>query len=219
MASDENFKSGESQPLFQQSSFDAAAFEKLFKQNFTALCGFCQYKFGFDLELAKDTVHIGFIKLWETRESISPKLSVKAYLYKIIANLSYDIIKTEKIRGRHQELHLEALAGIDDTSPYERIDFRDLTADVDRAVTELPPEMRKIFKLCRYEGLKYTEVATHLGISVKTVESQMTRAMAKLRQKLSVYLVCYELILYGILLVAATKIFFGLVGVSLHLFV
>jgi RNA polymerase sigma-70 factor (ECF subfamily) len=189
MALDENIENDDSQPLFQQSSFDAAAFETLFKQNFTSLCGFCQYKFGFDLELARDTVHMGFIKLWETRDNLSPHLSIKAYLYKIISNLSYDNIKIEKIRAQHKQHHLHKLMDTEDTSPYERIDFRDLTADVDKAVTELPPEMRKVFRLCRYEGLKYTEVASQLGISVKTVENQMSRAMAKLRQKLAPYLV------------------------------
>jgi RNA polymerase sigma-70 factor (ECF subfamily) len=78
---------------------------------------------------------------------------------------------------------------------FESIDFKQLNADIDKAISELPEQMRRIFKLSRFEGLKYTEIATELNMSVKTVETQMGRALAKLREKLSVYLVLYFILM------------------------
>lgn len=49
---------------------------------------------------------------------------------------------------------------------------------------------------CRYEGLKYAEVAVRLNISVKTVETQMSRALVKLRQKLSGHLLSYAVFIF-----------------------
>lgn len=63
-----------------------------------------------------------------------------------------------------------------------------MAAQIDKAVAELPEQMRRIFELSRYEGLKYNDIANHLNICVKTVETQMSRALVRLRQKLSNYL-------------------------------
>jgi RNA polymerase sigma-70 factor, ECF subfamily len=55
--------------------------------------------------------------------------------------------------------------------------------------------MRKIFEMSRYEGLKYSQISSKLAISVKTVETQMSRALVKLRQKLSDYLTFYLIVI------------------------
>ena len=49
---------------------------------------------------------------------------------------------------------------------------------------QLPPRCAEIFKLSRFEGLKYQEIADHLEISIKTVEVQMGKALKVLREKL-----------------------------------
>jgi RNA polymerase sigma-70 factor (ECF subfamily) len=90
-------------PLCKDISFDDAAFETFFKNDFSSLCSYCQIKFGFDIELAKEAVHCGFVKLWEARQSLSPNLSVKAYLYKIITNICIDILRHNKVKQKHEE--------------------------------------------------------------------------------------------------------------------
>jgi len=187
-------------PSFNATMFDDAAFEVFFKKHFTALCAYCQYKFGFDLELAKDTVHTGFIKLWENRQTISPELSIKAYLYKIITNTSLDILKHDQVKLNHVRYIRQNASENTAANDQNRVDFKLLGDDIEKAVAELPEQMRRIFKLCRYEELKYAEIAEQLGISKKTVETQMSRALVKLRLKLSLYL------LYTILLVGLWKL-------------
>ena len=64
----------------------------------------------------------------------------------------------------------------------------ELKQKIEEALQMLPPECRKVFELCKMEGLKYYEVADKLQISPKTVENQMGKALKSLRQQLSRYL-------------------------------
>lgn len=189
MAQEDNLNNERILPSFNAVMFDDAAFEIFFKKHFAPLCAYCQYKFGFDLELAKDTVHAGFIKLWENRLTISPELSIKAYIYKIITNISLDILKREHVKRKHVKYVLENSDESSGDNNYNEVDFKQLNSRIERAISEMPVQMRKVFELCRYNELKYAEAAKVLGISVKTVETQMCRAMIKLKQKLSYYLV------------------------------
>ena len=167
--------------------FDDVAFEILFRNNFTSLCSYCQLKFGFDIDHAKEAVHTGFVKLWESRQQLSVDLSIKSYLHKCITNTCLDMLRHQKVRHKHERLVLEKEAG-NLHDPFDNADIKSLSADIDKAVSELPEQMKRIFELSRYEGFRYAEISAHLNISVKTVETQMSRALVKLREKLSNYL-------------------------------
>ncbi|MEJ7739295.1 MAG: RNA polymerase sigma-70 factor [Chitinophagaceae bacterium] len=175
-------------PSCNQEMFDEQAFEMLFKEHFKQLCAYCQYKFGFELDPAKDIVQTGFIRLWEIRHAISPDQSLKAYLYKVVTNIILDMLKHQKVKQKHEKYVLKIASKSSSLSDFENVDFKQLTADISKAVSELPEQMRNIFELCRYDGLKYAQVAFQLSISVKTVETQMSRALIKLREKLSDHL-------------------------------
>jgi RNA polymerase sigma-70 factor, ECF subfamily len=188
------FRNSASTSIVNNNTLDNAAFEILFKENFAGLCAYCQYKFGFDLDLAKETVHSGFIKLWENRARLSPDSSIKVYLYTIITNISYDVMRHDKVKRKHENHVLENSTFNGNRVDFDRAEFSELKNNVDKAIAELPDQMRKIFELSRYEGLKYCQIAAHLSISVKTVETQMSRALVKLRSKLSDYLPFYSII-------------------------
>ncbi|MCW3111749.1 MAG: polymerase ECF-type sigma factor [Segetibacter sp.] len=174
--------------------FDDASFEIFFKENFKPLCVYAQYKFGFDLDLAKEAVHSSFIKLWESRETISPEPSPKAYLSRIVTNTCLDILKHNKVKQKHEKFILQTASEADNSEGLLGADFKQLNFDIDKAVAELPEQMRRVFELCRYEGLKYADISRHLKISVKTVETQMSRALVKLRQKLANYITPYFIV-------------------------
>jgi RNA polymerase sigma-19 factor, ECF subfamily len=167
---------------------DDAGFESLFKTHFTILCAYCQAKYSFDLDSAKESVHTGFIKLWENRNSISNEASIKAYLYKIVNNTCLDLIKHNKVKQRHENYVMQ---NAENATIYDLgvVDVKSLKETIDKAVSELPHQMRRIFVLSRYEGLKYAQIASLLNVSVKTVETQMSRSLLKLRQKLAKYIV------------------------------
>ncbi|HTE24631.1 RNA polymerase sigma-70 factor [Flavitalea sp.] len=172
-------------------TIDEAGFEDLFRQNFAPLCAYCEIKFGLPAEVARDTVQSAFLKFWESRGNLSSSNAAKSYLYKTVANSSLDIIKHQKVKTR-KEKHLLAVGepGIINDS-YENLDFKELNIAIDAAMSELPEQMRTIFTLCKVEGMKYAVVAEALNISVKTVETQMSRALARMRNKLSKYRVLY----------------------------
>lgn len=175
-------------PLSNRIKFDEAALEVLFKENFAPLCTFCQYKFGFELDMAKEAVHSGFIKLWENRENISPDLSLKAYMYKTVSNISLDMLRHHKVRQNYTRQILQSTPFPTTLRDFNDAELKQLIKDIDTAIGELPEQMRRIFELSRFKGLKYAEISSHLNISVKTVETQMSRALVKLRQRLSQYL-------------------------------
>ncbi len=168
--------------------FNESALEALFKDHFKPLCAYCQYRFGFDLNEAKEAVHTGFIKLWENRESISPGLSAKAYLYKIVRNAGLDMLRHEQVKQKHVKFVSRNQHRPESAEGFHEQELKQLSAEIDQAIAELPMQMRTIFELSRYEGLKYTDIASRLHISVKTVETQMSRALTKLRRKLAHHL-------------------------------
>ena len=166
---------------------DEKTLEKVFIMYFNALCAYCQYKYGLQPEAAKDAVHTSFLKLWEARNTISAGVSLQAYIYRVVSNTCLDIIKHSKVAQRWKK---EVSIGLDESvfdNGFEKIDLNLLSAQIETAVNELPLQMRKVFILCRYDGLKYAEIADTLGLSIKTVEVQMSKAMARIRSKLPDY--------------------------------
>ena len=175
-------------------------FDELFREHFKSLCAFCQFKFAVDIEIAKDAVHSAFMNLLGSDFNFSSELAAKAYLYKSVTNICLDLKRHEKIIQNHVEFY--RMQVIDNESNTEIIaaELKELQNEIDKAVEALPEQMRTVFRLSRYEGLKYAAIADQLGISIKTVETQMTRALVKLRKSLAPYLsVCFLLMSIEIL--------------------
>lgn len=167
---------------------DDAAFETFFRKQYAPLCAYCQYKFGFDLDLTTEIVHTAFVKLWEARQNLGGGLSPLAWLQKTITNSSLDILRHEKVKQQHAQFVQQTTAEGNLPNSIDSIDYKQLHADIDAAIAEMPEQMQRIFILSRFGGLKYAEIAAQLNVSVKTVETQMSRALAKLRKKLAGYL-------------------------------
>jgi RNA polymerase sigma-70 factor, ECF subfamily len=173
---------------------DGAAFEHFFKIHFASLCTWCQNKYNFDTDIAKEVVHTAFIKLWKNRSTLADDMPIKAFLHKVIINTSLDILRHAKVRERFERFVQQRNESAGST-PQENYDTKKLQADIDNAVSELPDQMRTIFELSRYDGLKYAEIARQLNVSVNTVETQMGRALKKLRIKLAGYLTLFFILM------------------------
>ncbi len=165
-------------------SLTAESFETYFKQLFSPLTYYA-YKYLKDWDNAKDIVHQAFVKLWENKEKIDLDNSVKSYLYMTVTNLSLNYIRDHKKFSSTEEI-LE--------SEYDQNEFKDIVQEeelkekVIEAINSMPPKMREVFMLSRYEGLKYKEIAEKMGISTKTVEVHMSKALKLLRKNLSKFL-------------------------------
>lgn len=176
------------------------AFEKLFLEHFKPLCAYCQLKFRVDIQVAKDIVHTVFARLIESHSDQPDELPGSAYLFTAVRNLCLDRLRHESIKTAHQRLVEKDSSKSNWEESHISMEFKDLERSVREALAALPPQMRLIFELSRFERLKYFQIAERLGISVKTVETQMSRALQKLRDALADHLdycLLFFLISYG----------------------
>ena len=167
---------------------EATAFDAIFRQWYEPLCRYaCRLADG-DMDEAEDIVQQSFVKLWEYRMRLDVNWSLKAYLYKTVHNACLNRLRSRNVRSKYLDYNAQQLNDMhtlpDDTSP-------ELLERFQRAMDALPPQCRHIFELSRFETLKYREIADQLGISVKTVETQMGKALRVMRTQLADYLVTF----------------------------
>ncbi len=166
-----------------KTQFTEKDFEQLFRDYFKPLVNFAN-KFLNDIEQSKEIVHEVFTRLWEKRDSIDMSNSVKSYIYKSVNNRCLNYIRDNKKFSDTKELEKTQA----DRSPEENIEALEIQAIIDRTLENLTPKVRQVFILSRNEHLKYNEIAEKLGISVKTVESHISKALKELRKNLKEYL-------------------------------
>ena len=162
----------------------AALFETVFKDNFRSLHSYASSIIK-DEASAEELVQDIFVKLWERRETLPATLSVTAYLYKSVYNESLNYIKHNKVKDKYR-LHAINTGNIYEESNPAAV--RQLQQQIDKALNELPEQCRTVFQLSRHEDLSYRAIADRLGISVKTVEGHMGKALRLLRTKLAAFL-------------------------------
>jgi RNA polymerase sigma-70 factor, ECF subfamily len=130
-------------------------------------------------EVAQDVMH----ELWRRRETLDPTASLRAYLLRSVRNRSLNHLRHLRVR-RESEAEVEALYD-EPLAADQPIVARELADAVQAAFDELPPRCREVFELSRIRGLKYAEIAETLGISQKTVEAQMGKALRVMRERLA----------------------------------
>ncbi|WP_163323766.1 RNA polymerase sigma-70 factor [Draconibacterium mangrovi] len=161
---------------------DDVAFSQLFDETYTSLCFFVN-KYLSDMDKSRSLVQEFFVDLWINHSNLNIPHTPKSYLFNSVKNKTIDYLRKENRNGKPGKLK----------EIYETTPFRDLVEEaelndrINKSIQELPEKCRNIFILCRFEGLKYGEIAAKLDISIKTVEMQMGIALKKLRSKLSEY--------------------------------
>jgi len=166
---------------------DEIAFEQVFKTHFKRLHAYAFTILRDEVE-AEEMVQQVFFKLWERNETLSLSGSVSAYLYRAVHNESLNYIKHQKVRSNHQ-LHVAYSMKNEFEHPAKKVMAGELEKKIYSALNELPEQCRTIFQMSRFDELKYREIADKLGISVKTVENQMGKALKLLREKLVDFLI------------------------------
>jgi RNA polymerase sigma-70 factor (ECF subfamily) len=165
---------------------DQQAFELLFRKYYVRLCGFAN-KFLNNPDEAQDIVQEVFSNIWENRELIDSDNSLKAYIFKITQNLSINKLRRKEVESKYTEIYKLVYVDHKEFSSHESLLAKELEEDIIQAIDKLPPECSKVFKMSRVDGLKYHEIAKVLNISVKTVETQMSKALRILRSELIEY--------------------------------
>lgn len=164
------------------------AFEITFLKYYEPMCK-SVWKYVRSKELSKEIVQDVFADIWDNREDLDPGGHLRGLLFVAARNKALDYLKHKKVVQNYQEkakkVKQEEL--YTEIHPKKSVGHS-LINDVNKAINELPPKARQVFLLNREEGLTYKEIANHLSISVKTVESQISRVLKILRSRLSQYL-------------------------------
>ncbi len=165
---------------------DERSFELLFRQQYAPLC---QYGFSFlkDWDDAEEVVQAMFLAFWEKRESMVITTSLKSYLYRAVHNRCLNRIKHLSVQAEYQTYAQSDESGTQE-SPAQELIASELEAQLQQAIGRLPEQCRLIFMMSRFEELKYQEIADQLGLSIKTVENQIGKALRILRTELADYL-------------------------------
>ena len=132
--------------------------------------------------VAEEIVQDVLLELWKRRESLAQDSSPQAYLFQSTRNRSLNHVRHEKVTKK-SEPYAKMPETVDALAHSHMVED-EMREAVERAVAALPDRCREVFEMSRTRGMKYLEIASLLGISVKTVESQMGKALRILREEL-----------------------------------
>lgn len=160
---------------------DDTAFETIFRKQYHGLCAYSN-RLVMNPQLAEEIVDDVFLNLWKNREKIEISTSFRAYLITSVRNRSMDCLRQSKHEKRKSLLeHAENLP-CRQSIAYETMMLEELHHRIHAAVRILPTQCRIIFQMSREEDLKYKDIARKLNISIKTVDTQIGRALRHLRK-------------------------------------
>jgi RNA polymerase sigma-70 factor, ECF subfamily len=157
-------------------------FEKLFREYYPLMCNHAR-KYIIDKSTAEDLVQDLFCRIWDKRLELKINTSMANYLYRSVTNLCYNHYRDSETERKTISFHgddMEEMMISGKTLP----ENAELSEHFGKALLGLPEKRRQIFELSRFDGMKYHEIAEQLDISIKTVETQMTRSLEFMRKQL-----------------------------------
>lgn len=164
------------------------AFNELFLTYYDRLVSF-SITYVKQLEHAEELTSELFVKLWLKRDTLADILKPEVYLYIAVKNAALNHLRSHKkskqlLVDDTENSLVPEFAGQDRSE----LETKELTRKLDEAIAALPEQRRIIFRLIKEEELKCREVAAILNISVRTVESQLYKAVKTLAEAISPYL-------------------------------
>jgi RNA polymerase sigma-70 factor, ECF subfamily len=161
---------------------DKQEFEKLFRSSYVSLVRYAKTLIR-DLDAAEEIVQELFFRLWQDRQTIRIESSLNGYLYSSVHNRALHIWNIRRWSAATPARCCQQLT--DFRTGDRAIYYHELQARVARVLERLPERCRLIFKMNRFEGLKYNEIADKLAVSLKTVEADMGKALKEFRKALA----------------------------------
>ena len=158
---------------------DQQAYKELFVELYGYLYHFA-WSFVRSKELSEEIVSDVFIKIWEKRKQLSEVENLKVYLYVATKNISLNYLDRKKRNDFSDIEDISASLISDYSDPEQLLITSDMMLLIQKAILQLPPKCRLIFKLVKEDRMRYKEVAEVLHISVKTVENQLAIAVKKI---------------------------------------
>ena len=164
---------------------DKEAFRFFFDRYYTDLCNFVNIYIR-DSTISEEIVQDIYVYFWEKKRKINIESSVRSYLMRASKNKSLNYIRNEKIKLNIYE-KLSRATEVSEDMPDNILDANQLRKIIDDSVNQLPEKCREVYLLAKSKNMSYKEIAGELGISLKTVENHMGKALKRLRKTLMPY--------------------------------
>lgn len=166
---------------------DIKVFEVVFRRYYSPLCLYAAGIIG-RTDIAEEIIQDLFYVLWRDRESLQIFTSLNGYLYGAVRNRSLQYCEHRQVRDRHKDKTISEKLEISDSTPEEQLEYKELEELINKTLGKMPERRLRIFRMQRFEGKKYAEIAKILSISIKTVEAEMTKALQLLRKEIENYI-------------------------------
>jgi RNA polymerase sigma-70 factor (ECF subfamily) len=161
---------------------DTGQFESLFRSSYVSMVRYAK-RLVKDNDTAEEIVQDLFFRLWQDKEKIIIESSLNGYLFRAVHNRCLHWIDHNKVVERHaREASSREAEGTE--NPTDAIYYKELQLKIAIIIERLPERCGRIFCMNRFEGLKYSEIAKKLSVSIKTVEADMGRALREFRKAL-----------------------------------
>ncbi|MEL7585888.1 MAG: RNA polymerase sigma-70 factor, partial [Prolixibacteraceae bacterium] len=141
---------------------DKDVFNRLFNLYYSRLCFFADHLVH-DFDLSRSIVQDVFVDIWLNREKLDIHFSLKSFLFQSVRNKALNVLKHRKVESKFIE---EQKKKEEPFSIQDLMEEAELNDKINSAIHELPPKCKEIFLLCRFEELRYWEIAERLNISV-----------------------------------------------------
>ncbi len=162
-------------------SGEEAAYKQLFDLYYQPLVAFAR-RYVTDEDTARETVQEVIIRIFQRREDLNIESSLKSYLFKAVYNSCLNKIKERKTKMEHHQ----QIKHMKDNESFDRdvLIEAEKEARIYNEINQLPDRCKQIFMMNRFDGIKNGDIAKELDISVRTVETQISKALKILREKL-----------------------------------
>ena len=173
---------------YSETSF-GSNFHWLYKNYYTPLCTYA-FRITKNKDIAEEIVQDTFLKIWEHKESLVSVDSIPGYLYRAVRNNCLNHLKHLAIVNKYKDFSSQILTNAEDylsvtqENGHSILISKEFEKQVYDAIDKLPEQCRQIFKLSRFEGLKNYEIAEKKGVTINTVQKQISIALEKLREML-----------------------------------
>jgi RNA polymerase sigma-70 factor (ECF subfamily) len=160
---------------------DKAGLEQLFKLFYRPLVMYARQYIP-NQDDAEDLVQEVFVRFWETKPYADITINLRSYLYQMVRNACLNHIKSN---ARYRFGSLDELPEISSGEMLDELEWNEYIHEIYQKIDLLPPRTREIFVAIVLENQKYKDVAGKMNISVNTVKTSLSRALATLRSGLS----------------------------------
>lgn len=178
----------EKSPLYNEKN-NIEVLESLFTTFYPTLSAFCS-KYIKDKDAARDIIQDIFLTVWENRSKIDFSTPLHSYLLKLAHNHCVNYMEHQKVKNKYLQSTslklLEMEMGYDDL--FDKLAAEAIREQIEKIVEQLPDQCSDIFRKSRYEGMTHQEIANEMNISIRTVETQIYRALKILKNAMRHFL-------------------------------